>query len=113
MRPAAPAVDTRFTLVVEVMSKSTRKRDTQIKRRLFEQVGVREYWLVDPELGTVQVFGALSEPEPPPVPLKRFADLGTRVVFNCNVTPLAQNDRPRWQIYACNANSHKMSYSPC
>ena len=43
-------------LVVEVMSKSTRKRDSQIKRRLFEQVGVREYWLIDPELDTVQVF---------------------------------------------------------
>jgi len=35
-------------LVVEVMSKRTRKRDVQIKRRLFERVGVREYWLVDP-----------------------------------------------------------------
>ena len=43
-------------LVIEVMSKSTRKRDAQIKRRLFEQVGVREYWLVDPELDTVQVL---------------------------------------------------------
>jgi Uma2 family endonuclease len=43
-------------LVVEVLSKSTRKRDAQIKRRLFEQVGVREYWLVDPELDTVQIF---------------------------------------------------------
>ncbi len=37
-------------------SKSTRKRDAQIKRRLFERTGVREYWLVDPELDTVQVF---------------------------------------------------------
>ena len=43
-------------LVVEVLSKSTRKRDAQIKRRLFERTGVREYWLVDPELDTVQVF---------------------------------------------------------
>ena len=43
-------------LVVEVLSKSTRKRDAQIKRRLFERAGVREYWLVDPELDTVQVF---------------------------------------------------------
>ena len=43
-------------LVVEVLSKRTRKRDVQIKRRLFEQVGVREYWLVDPELDTVQVL---------------------------------------------------------
>ncbi|MEZ5417433.1 MAG: Uma2 family endonuclease [Vicinamibacterales bacterium] len=48
-------------LVVEVMSKSTRKRDAQIKRRLFERVGVREYWLVDPELDTVQVLRLSSE----------------------------------------------------
>ena len=43
-------------LVVEVLSKRTRKRDVQTKRRLFEQRGVREYWLVDPELDTVQVL---------------------------------------------------------
>jgi Uma2 family endonuclease len=43
-------------LVVEVLSPSTRKRDAQIKRRLFERTGVREYWLADPELDTVQVF---------------------------------------------------------
>jgi Uma2 family endonuclease len=43
-------------LVIEILSKSTRKRDAQMKRRLFERTGVREYWLVDPELDTVQVF---------------------------------------------------------
>lgn len=43
-------------LVVEVLSHSTRKRDAQAKRRLFERSGVREYWLVDPELETVQVL---------------------------------------------------------
>lgn len=43
-------------LVIEVLSKSTRKRDAQAKRRLFERSGVREYWLVDPELDAVQVF---------------------------------------------------------
>jgi Uma2 family endonuclease len=43
-------------LVIEILSKSTRKRDAQTKRRLFERTGVREYWLVDPELDTVQVF---------------------------------------------------------
>lgn len=43
-------------LVIEVLSKRTRKRDAQTKRRLFERTGVREYWLVDPELDTVQVF---------------------------------------------------------
>ena len=43
-------------LVIEVLSKSTRKRDAQTKRRLFERTGVREYWLVDPELDAVQVL---------------------------------------------------------
>jgi len=43
-------------LVIEVLSKGTRKRDAQTKRRLFERSGVREYWLVDPELDAVQVF---------------------------------------------------------
>jgi len=43
-------------LVIEVLSPGTRKRDAQAKRRLFERSGVREYWLVDPELDTVQVL---------------------------------------------------------
>ena len=47
-------------LLIEVLSKSTRKHDAQTKRRLFERTGVREYWLVDPELDTVQVL-RLSE----------------------------------------------------
>jgi Uma2 family endonuclease len=48
-------------LVIEVLSKSTRKRDAQTKRRLFERSGVREYWLVDPELDAVQVFRPTPE----------------------------------------------------
>lgn len=48
-------------LVIEVLSKGTRKRDAQIKRRLFERTGVREYWLVDPELDAVQVFRPTGE----------------------------------------------------
>jgi len=36
-------------LVVEVLSPSTRRRDESIKKRLFDQKGVREYWLVDPK----------------------------------------------------------------
>jgi Uma2 family endonuclease len=43
-------------LVIEILSRGTRKRDEQIKRRLFERVGVREYWLVDPELDLIKVF---------------------------------------------------------
>ncbi len=43
-------------LVIEVLSEGTRKRDEQTKRRLFERAGVREYWLVDPDLDLVKVF---------------------------------------------------------
>jgi Uma2 family endonuclease len=43
-------------LVIEVLSPGTRKKDAQVKRRAFERTGVREYWLVDPELDLVQVF---------------------------------------------------------
>ena len=43
-------------LVIEVLSKGTRKRDEQTKRRLFERTGVREYWLLDPDLDLVKVF---------------------------------------------------------
>ena len=34
-------------LLAEVLSPSTRRRDEGIKRELFDQQGVREYWLVD------------------------------------------------------------------
>jgi len=41
-------------LVIEVLSRSTRRRDQLVKRRLFDEKGVREYWMVDPK-GSVEV----------------------------------------------------------
>ena len=43
-------------LVVEILSPSTRRRDEGIKRKLFEQRGIREYWIVDPKGLRVTVF---------------------------------------------------------
>lgn len=43
-------------LVVEVLSPDTRRVDEKTKYRLFDRAGVREYWLVDPELDVVKVF---------------------------------------------------------
>ena len=43
-------------LVVEVGSPSTRRRDETIKLRLYERFGVAEYWAIDPELDTIEVF---------------------------------------------------------
>ncbi|MDP3718746.1 MAG: Uma2 family endonuclease [Acidobacteriota bacterium] len=42
-------------LVVEILSPSTRRRDQQLKQRLFEKSSVREYWMIDPERNTVTV----------------------------------------------------------
>ena len=42
-------------LVVEILSPSTRRRDEGIKRRLYDQRGVREYWLIDPKGMRVEV----------------------------------------------------------
>jgi Uma2 family endonuclease len=42
-------------LVVEILSSGTRRRDEGIKRKLFDEKGVREYWLVDPKGRRVSV----------------------------------------------------------
>ena len=36
-------------LVIEILSPSNRKYDTELKKQLYEQFGVPEYWIVDPD----------------------------------------------------------------
>jgi Uma2 family endonuclease len=48
-------------LVIEVASKSTRKRDLTIKRDLYDRWGVREYWFVDPETQNIRVYRRLAQ----------------------------------------------------
>ena len=43
-------------LAAEVLSPGSRRRDRIDKRDLYEQHGVREYWLIDPDAETVEVF---------------------------------------------------------
>ena len=43
-------------LVIEILSPSSRGSDRLRKFVLYERAGVREYWLVDPEARTVEVY---------------------------------------------------------
>ena len=43
-------------LVVEVLSESTRRNDLWTKHSLYQQAGVREYWIVDPKSQSVSVY---------------------------------------------------------
>ena len=43
-------------LVVEILSPSTQRHDRLVKLDLYQRAGVREYWIVDPDSSTVQVF---------------------------------------------------------
>jgi Uma2 family endonuclease len=43
-------------LVVEILSPGTKRRDLGIKRDLYQRVGVREYWIVDPDRDAVTVY---------------------------------------------------------
>lgn len=43
-------------LCVEVLSKSTRRRDKRTKFELYEKFGVGQYWIVDPKNYTVDVY---------------------------------------------------------
>ncbi len=43
-------------LVVEVLSPATAERDRTIKLDLYARHGVKEYWIVDPDAGTITVL---------------------------------------------------------
>ncbi len=48
-------------LVVEILSKSTAPYDRGDKKDIYEIHGVKEYWLVDPQKKSVEVYSLLDE----------------------------------------------------
>ena len=43
-------------MVVEVLSRSTMKRDLTVKKDSYEKCGVQEYWIINPYMETVEVY---------------------------------------------------------
>jgi len=60
-------------LVVEIGSPSTRQRDETIKRRLYENATVVEYWVVDPDIDVIRVYRREGERFARPMELSREA----------------------------------------
>lgn len=78
-------------LVIEIVSPGTRGRDETIKRRLYEQSGVGEYWVVDPEIDAVRVYRREGQVFNRPVELSREAgDVLTTPIFPGLEIPLSQ-----------------------
>jgi Uma2 family endonuclease len=48
-------------LVIEIGSRSTRRLDEVLKRRLYERSGVEEYWIVDPDTDVIRVYRREAE----------------------------------------------------
>ncbi len=78
------------TLIVEIVSKSSAKRDILLKRNKYEQAGVGEYWIITPETESIMQYvlqenSQYSEPdmyilgEDEEINAKVFADLKVRL----------------------------------
>lgn len=81
--------------IIEIISPSTRNKDLNIKYQLYEEAGVREYWIVHPQDQTVNTFVLTDDskfsftglfPAESQVPVSIFSDLTVdlREVFGLN-----------------------------
>jgi Uma2 family endonuclease len=70
-------------LIVEILSPSTAKTDREDKRRWYAELGVREYWLVDPLEQRVEVIDLATDVE-------RAEDPVRSIVLPDLILPLAE-----------------------
>ena len=56
LRIIAKAIHGPVDLAAEVISLGGRNRDRIDKRDLYEQYGVKEYWLIDPQLRAIEIY---------------------------------------------------------
>ena len=71
------------TLVVEILSPATARRDRLEKKRLYEANGVEEYWLVDPDRREVVVFRLVRGKYTPGTRYTASQTLRSRVLSGC------------------------------
>jgi len=50
-------------IVVEVLSKSTRSHDLKLKMELYAELGVKEYWIIDPKNLSVDIYVLNENPK--------------------------------------------------
>ncbi|QWK19245.1 MAG: Uma2 family endonuclease [Hydrogenobacter thermophilus] len=48
-------------LVVEILSPSTAYYDLRVKKEVYEKAGVKEYWIVDPHMKSIEVYSNTPE----------------------------------------------------
>jgi Uma2 family endonuclease len=70
-------------LVIEVLSPSTARRDRKNKREIYTRHGVRELWLVHPEMETIEVFDLVKQPDQPVAVLEN----GTHESISTEILP--------------------------
>jgi len=66
-------------LIVEVLSPSTEARDRGVKFEDYARHGVAEYWIVDPDAGTVELH-RLGDEFYPPAPRQHDGNLASDVI---------------------------------
>lgn len=72
-------------LVIEILSPSTQRHDRVTKFNLYQQAGVKEYWIVNTEDKTVQVF-SLTEGVLRPIESYGKSELAkSRVLEGCEI----------------------------
>jgi Uma2 family endonuclease len=72
-------------LVIEILSPSTRPRDERLKRDLYERAGVDEYWVVDPDGDTIDVYRRAGKTFEQPVRYTKRDGLTTPLLPNLEI----------------------------
>ncbi len=72
-------------LTIEILSDSTKQADKIFKFNLYQRAGVKEYWIVDPDRQTVQVFNLEDGAYHAPEVFTAKADIDVTVLPGCKI----------------------------